>query len=411
MELTIQNIGRFHNAASIEVNGITVLAGINGTGKSTIGKSLYCVFNSLYEYRRQIIDEKIMSLVRILRLIDHGRVGASNIKKRLGGLLELAPSELTDEKILNELWIITGSKEVEIESDLVERVKSVLRLSDDVILNAIMKKRIVAEFDSQAGHTNYPGERSHISIKIKDKTIKLDIDEEGIVSVSDVIELSKDLVYVDDPFVIDDLSSFAATDVYSHKTDLMKKILNRDSSRLSAVDDLIVGEKLKSLYEKIESVCGGQIEQKEDEFGYRDNKLKKRISIKNLSTGMKSFVIIKTLLSKGYLEENGIVVLDEPEAHLHPEWMILYAEIVTLLQKELGINFVISTHSSEFISYLELFIKQYELGDRSKFYLLEENTDDPAVTDVKDYTGSLDKIYDVLTRPFIWASKELDSVL
>ena len=117
------------------------------------------------------------------------------------------------------------------------------------------------------------------------------------------------------------------------------------------------------------------------------------------------------MLSKGYLEENGIVVLDEPEAHLHPEWMILYAEIVTLLQKELGINFVISTHSSEFISYLELFIKQYELGDRSKFYLLEENTDDPAVTDVKDYTGSLDKIYDVLTRPFIWASKELDSVL
>ena len=44
MILKLRNIGRFHKETSIDINGITVLVGTNGTGKSTIGKTLYCVF-------------------------------------------------------------------------------------------------------------------------------------------------------------------------------------------------------------------------------------------------------------------------------------------------------------------------------------------------------------------------------
>ena len=43
MRLEIKNIGRIEEA-SIEMNGITVIAGENDTGKSTVGKVLYAPF-------------------------------------------------------------------------------------------------------------------------------------------------------------------------------------------------------------------------------------------------------------------------------------------------------------------------------------------------------------------------------
>ncbi len=44
MRLTIKNIGKI-DEADIELNGITVIAGENNTGKSTVGKTLFCVLN------------------------------------------------------------------------------------------------------------------------------------------------------------------------------------------------------------------------------------------------------------------------------------------------------------------------------------------------------------------------------
>lgn len=43
MILEIKNIGKF-NEAKIEIKGITVIAGPNNTGKSTIGKFLFLYF-------------------------------------------------------------------------------------------------------------------------------------------------------------------------------------------------------------------------------------------------------------------------------------------------------------------------------------------------------------------------------
>ncbi len=44
MKLHLKNVGKVRSAA-IEINGITVIAGENNTGKSTVGKALFSVFN------------------------------------------------------------------------------------------------------------------------------------------------------------------------------------------------------------------------------------------------------------------------------------------------------------------------------------------------------------------------------
>lgn len=316
-----------------------------------------------------------------------------------------------DENIYIQLENLTGFDREEIDKDVVERIKQILLVSDEDVLNAILKKRLESEFDSQVGHINYPEDKSEIEVIIKDKIINIQIDDDKVL-INDKIKLLKDIAYIDDPYVIDDIDQFFVLGDCSHRMDIIKKLSSRDGEKLSAIDDYIVNERLKELYKKLDNICGGIVAPKdEEEYEYKDEKLKKHLSVKNLSTGMKSFVVIKTLLSKGYLEENGIVILDEPEAHLHPEWMLLYAEIIVLLQKILKINFVISTYSSEFLSYIELYSKRHELTGNCKYYLLKEDKADSTVTNICDYTGDIDKIYDVLTRPFLWASKELDSQL
>lgn len=410
MEMTIKNVGKIYNKVSVSVNGITILAGMNGSGKSTIGKALYCVYKGLHDCENQIAEERKTSIYRIIRTTSgHGKRRhyiSPAIKEKFENLIEMAEADNTSEEIRQELVNAIGEYS-EVDEEMVEKVKEILTFSDDEILNALLDKWLEAEFDSQVGHLNYPEESSEIIVRIKDADIVIRIDN-GRANIESKIELKKDIIYLDDPYVIDDLSPIFLGE-HTHRLDVIDKLRKKSTSELSVIEGMIVNERLKDLYEKLDIVSAGTIEYDDNEYGYRDKKLKKQLSIKNLSTGMKSFAIIKDLLNKGYLEENGIVILDEPEAHLHPEWMLTYAEIVVLLQKELRINFLISTHSSEFISYLELYTKKYAVSDKCNWYLLKENAENSSVTDLKDCSDDINLIYDELTRPYIWASRELDA--
>lgn len=54
MKLNIKNFAKIKEA-NIVIDGITVIAGENNTGKSTVGKILFALFNSLSN-----VDEKIL---------------------------------------------------------------------------------------------------------------------------------------------------------------------------------------------------------------------------------------------------------------------------------------------------------------------------------------------------------------
>ena len=68
MKLFLKNIGKIAEA-TVEIKGISVIAGENNTGKSTVGKALFSVFNSFYKIQEQILQERINSIVNILQLI------------------------------------------------------------------------------------------------------------------------------------------------------------------------------------------------------------------------------------------------------------------------------------------------------------------------------------------------------
>ena len=53
MRLEINNFAKIRKA-SIDIDGITVIAGNNNTGKSTVGKVLFSMYNALCDIAEQV---------------------------------------------------------------------------------------------------------------------------------------------------------------------------------------------------------------------------------------------------------------------------------------------------------------------------------------------------------------------
>ena len=111
---------------------------------------------------------------------------------------------------------------------------------------------------------------------------------------------------------------------------------------------------------------------------------------------MKSFVILRRLLETGKMEENGILILDEPEIHLHPEWQLKFAECIVLIQKEFGINILLNTHSPYFLNAVEVYSEKYGIEKKCEYYLTDES-DEGLI--VKKVTGHTEEIYAKLASP------------
>ena len=124
---------------------------------------------------------------------------------------------------------------------------------------------------------------------------------------------------------------------------------------------------------------------------------KQNIDVKNISTGLKTFIIIKTLLKNGEIGENSTLILDEPEIHLHPEWQIVFAEIIVLLQKEFNMNILINTHSPYFLEAIEVYSEKYKIDMICKYYLAENSGN---ISTISDVTKSTELIYKKLAKPF-----------
>ena len=68
MKIKLRNIGKIENAV-VEIDGITVIAGENNTGKSTVSKALYAMFNSFFQIQKQIRKFRFDSIYNVIMLL------------------------------------------------------------------------------------------------------------------------------------------------------------------------------------------------------------------------------------------------------------------------------------------------------------------------------------------------------
>lgn len=89
------------------------------------------------------------------------------------------------------------------------------------------------------------------------------------------------------------------------------------------------------------------------------------------------------------LQENGTIILDEPEIHLHPEWQIKFAELIVLLQKEFKMHILLTTHSPYFLKAVQVYSKKYKISNKCKYYMSELDGEQAILVDKTNKTDDL----------------------
>ena len=411
MLLRVKNVGMIESA-SIELNGITVIAGLNNTGKSTVGKMLFCIFNSFFRINEQIETERRSLVNRVLtralyedsdheyREFDIDGVARTIIKGEneamgdsisfqnyITGLLTRNDAEL--EKYVSQIKM----------DELAEITMNILNVSDEEILANILHKKLIAEFNMQINSIHFPRKMSEITLTIKNVEMMIKIKNNKDLSISNSMSLNTEAIYFDDPYALDDLRNIQPRSNQTHRAQLRRCLLRESTTSVKdTLIEIITSKKLERVFEKLDSVCPGELVRKPNRtFAYGEGKAKTMIDIVNVSAGLKTFAIIKTLLLNGSLEENGTIILDEPEIHLHPEWQLVFAELIVLIQKEFKMHILINTHSPYFLYALEVYSYRHGITDKCKYYLTEVNGSTSAILDV---SANIESIYKILGRPF-----------
>jgi predicted ATPase len=424
MRLKLQNIGIIEEA-DITVDGITLIAGQNDSGKSTIGKVLYALIRGVNGDEISHNWNKMQFVARRVRDIDNllSRTKSSNEKD------EKIQSEFTtnfSNKLRSRLRpssvVLNSLGDVEIYENINKDLKDIytlyLSFSNDSTVKQLetfindFESRISISFDSQeALHYRLEsflkdGFGNQIKNKFKEGNSFISIEgvEQKKISFDEHLSFKgfdsalnfyyNEVLLIESPFALEN-SYFVRfnNDSQDKNEHLNNKIFHQKKEQDIFSDTSKTIEKFNEIISEI--IRGEFAFNSEDELIFKKQGIE--FDLNNVATGIKSFGIIQMLLENDSLNSNSLLILDEPEVHLHPIWQVKYAEILVLLSKEFAIPMVLTSHSPYFIEALEAYTKKYKYESSTNFYYAEKN-EDGLSSKIVDVNDNLSKIYSSISE-------------
>ena len=315
MQLSLENIGIIKKA-SVRLDGLTVIAGENDTGKSTVGKILYAIIRSISK---------------------EGKISSLNLKSNLN-------------------LYFNG------------------QISDDgqIKFNINNNKLIAKIINNNCESINYDGETCFLTLQNQ----------------------SPNIIMIETPLVWNLMQLFSKLPIIENEMDITLEYP-------AIMKDLHWNLTFKSkntgidISRMIQDIINGRF--KQDNFGkFIFNKEDKKVELINTATGIKYFGILQVLSQNNYLNKDIVLVLDEPEVHLHPKWQLKMAELIVELVKN-GVKILVNSHSPYMIEALKRYSEQENIEDKTNFYLAENKE----ILKVKDNDlKTLSKIFEKLSEPF-----------
>lgn len=411
MKIRLKNIGII-NDSQIEINGLTVIAGENSTGKSTFGKALYATVNALHDFDKHLEEDKygLIFNVMLSLLIKHKETEDlfSDTRRFVDKLRE---KTLSRERICSTFKEFTehlGLSADEADS-AIQKISKILLLEDDAIRNNVILGSLRSEFGADIQNIFQLPKEAKIELTVSDSTTTVTLEDNKVTSVLGVQKLDIQPIYLDDKVLLllgDRRIQHFNND---HASDVLDLVYPRRVSSAEDTDDersvsqvirsMLRTELIEPALEKLSEICHGKLDIGKDGLVFRDESNSKiKFSMTNLSSGLKVFLVLQKLVMNGGLKERATLILDEPEIHLHPAWQVIFAELLVILQKAMGLHILITSHSPYFVSALDVFSKKYSVIDQNKYYFAKK-VDDSNV-ELEDVTQKIRVIYDSMARPY-----------
>lgn len=384
--LKINNMGPI-NYADIDIGKINVIGGLNATGKSTASKLLYCFLKGNIEDRQEFAYSLISNLI-IHILISNNYSPMEVFKFSIDELLEYY-----NELKVNLLENSTTSQLNQIIK--IDEILEIIEKNDKNLYEFLFNSLISSEFSSLNSNGNlcisgvYNNNSFNYDIKLTNNSID-NKSLEGFFSLSNIFYI--------DSFSVLDTKYFELNNMKNERSYNLIKSLDEDLNESSKLFDDEVNNKIIGTEEKIVNVIKGTFSFDDDNL-YFTNSLGHKTLIEDTSSGIKQIGVIQLLLSFRKLKKNSFLIIDEPEVNLHPNWQISFAEILSILAKDLNINIYINTHSPMFIEAMSVFSEYYGLLDETYFYLTEKD-DDNGFYFKKIAHNNMGAVYQNLAKPY-----------
>ena len=393
--------------AKIALNGITILAGENGCGKSTLSRWLYYLVNTINQYEDLIVSTFIRSksfeLSNIQRVmnIEFGVRPILNISelndiqdietlsnvyhKIYSDFLDLAMSWINDPNILK-------SRKLRMASHLNIPYTDDINAFSANIINYCNNKH--DEFDKEVRLISIQRNKNTTNKLFKfisdnydenlSQTSEIQLYEEGTPLLEKeefhYIYQLKRAIYVDTPMAL------GHKDYRSRAwTNLQDMMINEFKEKPEGADRIIFN---------ISRITGGNFTVKSDFLINKEIHYKRRdgldIELEKAATGLNAFAYLQLLLKNGYLDSETLLLIDEPEAHLHPQWIVEFARVLVTIHKKLGVNIMIASHNPDMVSAISSIARKEEVEDKTNFYLAVKENDSwqysykPLGTDISD---------------------------
>ncbi|OFX26536.1 MAG: hypothetical protein A2033_00030 [Bacteroidetes bacterium GWA2_31_9] len=383
-------------SADIILNGITVVAGINGSGKSTISKLLYRTIKTAIDFDKIVIENLFYELKDIRHFFDElthefeffyrknsefkdkeeydlrfkfqrlfNFNGDTDLKEQENRILSAIDffiktfAELPSEFKKEERYKIRFYRlERFFKEEFFEKEKDFENLDISAVLDKL-KEKIKNKFQktykdienrpigiSDAMISNYFTEDINVN-NYSIEELGASITNRKDKKLSNFLTVNK-VAYIDTPIIIG-----------------VENIKNNNVPHWKDLDTLLKtkGEN-ENTKTKIRNVLESEIidgetkyDNKNETFVY-NRKDGFSIDLFSCATGLKSFSVLQILYNNGVLDNKTLLILDEPEAHLHPEWIVQYARLIVMLHKELKVNFLIGSHNPDMIMAIKYIAKK-----------------------------------------------------
>jgi len=321
MEITIKNIGSLPKA-KILLEGLTVIAGENDTGKSTIGKLLFSI------------------------------IKADN----------MATASQTSQQLMNTMVNLVFDSQISNDGKVIIQNEGV------PIYSVKFDKNQCSSFECQATDSPF-----------------------------------KETTFIQTPFVWDLIDFFDSVLRIKQNQEITQNIMPFSFKYPYIIWDIylkITNTPIKTdietnkLVKNINNIIQGSFEQRQQKIVFQ--RQKESILLMNVAAGIKYFGLLQRLAENNQLSRDNVLIFDEPENHLHPEWQLLLARLLVDLVNQYKVYVLVNSHSPYMIEALKVY-SDINIKGQTHFYF-NQLTD--MGIEAKEVTNDLSSVFEKLSLPF-----------